>query len=246
MEQSWRRSWGVLWVVEARSDSCDEWCCFCCGWLCLVCGSCGCGVCQLFLSGVSYTAAHVTPHTFLDPSRTSAHGFQVKRTMSLLSMPTQQPTSAHHHSFHSHTTLSMSLGSPCCHSLSPTPPTPPSKLTLQQRPRVRSVCASTPQQALLPPPAAAHHHHSQHTCCRQGVVTHSSGGQTSINADVPTSLEPEQPSTSGRSSSSSSDSSTTTPLVSFQEMQEIAAARGLHLALKTLGPFYRITCRDGE
>jgi hypothetical protein len=28
-------------------------------------------------------------------------------------------------------------------------------------------------------------------------------------------------------------------------MQEIAVARGLHLSLKTLGPFYRITCRDG-
>jgi hypothetical protein len=34
-------------------------------------------------------------------------------------------------------------------------------------------------------------------------------------------------------------------LVTFPEMQEIAAARGMHLDLKTLGPFYRITCRDG-
>ncbi|KAF8073148.1 ASPSCR1 [Scenedesmus sp. PABB004] len=34
-------------------------------------------------------------------------------------------------------------------------------------------------------------------------------------------------------------------LVTLEEVQAIAAARGLHLSLKTLGPFYRITLRDG-
>lgn len=36
------------------------------------------------------------------------------------------------------------------------------------------------------------------------------------------------------------------PLLTFAEVQQIAAARGLHISLKTLGPGYRIVCRDGE
>jgi hypothetical protein len=48
------------------------------------------------------------------------------------------------------------------------------------------------------------------------------------------------PSTSGRAGAGSSGD-----LLTFQEVQQIAAARGLHLSLKTLGPGYRIVCRDG-
>lgn len=57
----------------------------------------------------------------------------------------------------------------------------------------------------------------------------------------------EQPSTSGRPHDTAVQQAAAAGgnLVTFSEMQEIAAARGMHLALKTLGPFYRITCRDG-
>lgn len=48
------------------------------------------------------------------------------------------------------------------------------------------------------------------------------------------------PSTSGRQDSRQE------PLLTFAEVQQIAAARGLHISLKTLGPGYRIVCRDGE
>ncbi|KAK9838153.1 hypothetical protein WJX81_004628 [Elliptochloris bilobata] len=34
-------------------------------------------------------------------------------------------------------------------------------------------------------------------------------------------------------------------MVTFEEVQEIAARRGLALTLKTLGPFYRVVIRDG-
>lgn len=34
-------------------------------------------------------------------------------------------------------------------------------------------------------------------------------------------------------------------LLTFEEVQQIAAARGLHISLKTLGPAFRIVCRDG-
>lgn len=58
----------------------------------------------------------------------------------------------------------------------------------------------------------------------------------------------EQPSTSGRLHDTAVQQAAAAggSLVTFSEMQEIAAARGMHLALKTLGPFYRITCRDGK
>jgi hypothetical protein len=48
-----------------------------------------------------------------------------------------------------------------------------------------------------------------------------------------------------QSSGGPSSSSSSSPLT-FEEVQRIAAARGLHMSLRTLGPLYRITCRDGE
>eukprot|EP00879_Flechtneria_rotunda_P018131 GHRR01019013.1.p1 GENE.GHRR01019013.1~~GHRR01019013.1.p1 ORF type:complete len:156 (+),score=27.14 GHRR01019013.1:208-675(+) len=48
------------------------------------------------------------------------------------------------------------------------------------------------------------------------------------------------PSTSGRSVNNDAQS-----LLTFEEIQQIAAARGLHITLKMLGPAYRIVCRDG-
>jgi hypothetical protein len=54
-----------------------------------------------------------------------------------------------------------------------------------------------------------------------------------------------QPSTSGRTAAAS-HAARSSDLATFQEMQEIATARGMTLTLKTLGPFYRITCRDGK
>lgn len=35
-------------------------------------------------------------------------------------------------------------------------------------------------------------------------------------------------------------------LLTWPEVQQIAEARGLHISLKNLGPFYRIVCRDGK
>lgn len=60
--------------------------------------------------------------------------------------------------------------------------------------------------------------------------------------------EDDEPSTSGRTDGIIAACEAAAPgsLVTFEEVQEIATARGLHLSLKTLGPFYRITCRDGE
>lgn len=48
------------------------------------------------------------------------------------------------------------------------------------------------------------------------------------------------PSTSGRTNSGQDS------LLTFAEVQQIAAARGLHVSLRTLGPAYRIVCRDGK
>lgn len=67
-----------------------------------------------------------------------------------------------------------------------------------------------------------------------GVSTSSGMAQTS---DL-------QPSTSGRPFSA--DTADTSTLLTLEELQDIAAARGFNLSLKTLGPFYRITCRDGK
>jgi hypothetical protein len=39
---------------------------------------------------------------------------------------------------------------------------------------------------------------------------------------------------------------TTTSLVTFQEAADIAKSRGLSLYLRTLGPVYRVVCRDGS
>jgi hypothetical protein len=71
-----------------------------------------------------------------------------------------------------------------------------------------------------------------------------SSSNTQPLASVQSQPQPAAASTSGRHETSQGAS--TEQLVSFEEVQEIAAARGLHISLKTLGPFYRITCRDGE
>jgi hypothetical protein len=39
--------------------------------------------------------------------------------------------------------------------------------------------------------------------------------------------------------------SSSSSYLTVEEVKAVAAARGLHLDLKNLGPFYRITCRDG-
>lgn len=73
-------------------------------------------------------------------------------------------------------------------------------------------------------------------------------GSTSVSC-ADTDHTQEQPSTSGRPHGTAAVQQAAAAaggnLVTFSEMQEIAASRGMHLALKTLGPFYRITCRDG-
>jgi hypothetical protein len=83
----------------------------------------------------------------------------------------------------------------------------------------------------------------RHGQCRAAADTPSSSSSSTSSrssSSLPASLADSAASTSGRDAPSSS-----TDLLTFQEVQQIAAARGLHLSLKTLGPGYRIVCRDG-
>ncbi|KAF6257929.1 hypothetical protein COO60DRAFT_1168838 [Scenedesmus sp. NREL 46B-D3] len=83
------------------------------------------------------------------------------------------------------------------------------------------------------------HSHLTLMQCRAAADTPSSSSSSS-SSSLPATLADSAASTSGRSAADSSSG-----LLTFAEVQQIAAARGLHMSLKTLGPGYRITCRDG-
>lgn len=119
-------------------------------------------------------------------------------------------------------------------------------------------CSSNTTPAVIHNPKHQHHR-QQRQPCRMVSCSADASSTTSTSNTTPYSgasgsdmavqqqqqeQEP-QPSTSGRTAAAS-HAARSSDLVTFQEMQEIATARGMTLTLKTLGPFYRITCRDGK
>eukprot|EP00775_Hariotina_reticulata_P011133 gene11133-11286_t len=78
--------------------------------------------------------------------------------------------------------------------------------------------------------------------CRQSTSQDFSTSTTSTTCDAELT---ESPSTSGRIATEQILTVEAHEFITFEEVQQLAANRGLHISLKTLGPGYRIICRDG-
>jgi hypothetical protein len=84
--------------------------------------------------------------------------------------------------------------------------------------------------------------------CRRSSCCHSASQDfgTSTSSTTPDSELTEPPTASGRTTVHQTLTPEGHDFITFEEVQQLAANRGLHMSLKTLGPGYRVICRDGE